>query len=74
MTGHLAGGEERGHAVAPVFVAAVPRLTGAHGQHRFAAVQCQEVALLVDSEHDRVLRWRDIETDNPLVRATQSEL
>lgn len=33
-----------------------------HGQHRLSAIQRLDMGLLVDTQHDRVLRWGQIES------------
>ena len=62
--GDLQGGEQGGGAVSDVVVGeplGQPRL---HRQHRLSAVQRLDLGLLVHAEHDRVLRWRQVQPDD----------
>jgi hypothetical protein len=54
--GDVEGGEQAGHAVAGVVVSTALGHPGHHGQHRLGPVQGLDLRLLVDAEHDRLLR------------------
>ena len=62
--GHVEGGEEAGDAVAGVVVGAFLRHAGHHRQHRLGPVECLDLRLLVDAEHDGFVRRVEVETDD----------
>jgi hypothetical protein len=62
--GHVQGGEQRGGAVADVVMGDALDVTEAHGQQRLSPVQGLDLRLLVDSEHQRLVRWIQIEADD----------
>jgi hypothetical protein len=69
LAGHLAsgdveGGEERGGAVAQIVVGAPLHLTGTHGQQRLGPIEGLDLALLIDTEHHRMLRRVQLEPDH----------
>ena len=62
--GCVEGGEQRGRAGGLVVVGAPLHLARPHGQHRLRAVEGLDLALLVDTEHERTL-WRvEIKADD----------
>lgn len=54
-------GDERGRTVARVVMRVTLRLTGPEGQHRRGAIERLHLGFLVDAQHERALRWREIE-------------
>src|SRR5258708_5454273 len=56
--------EQGRHAMARIVVTAPLDLTRAHRQHRLAAVERLDMALLVDAQDQRMLRRRHVEPDN----------
>ncbi len=67
--GHLPGrdlqrGEQRGGAVTDVVVGALLGVPGLHRQHLLGSVQRLHLGLLVDTQHDRVLRRGEVEPDH----------
>ena len=58
------GGEQRGGAVADIVVGHGPGLAGLERQTRLGAVERLDLAFLVDREHDRMARRRQVEPDN----------
>ena len=65
-------GEQRGGAVADIVVGHRPGLAGLERQTRLGAVQGLDLALLVDREHDRMARGRQVQPDD--VRELGDEL
>ena len=59
--GDVEGGKERGSAVAHVVMGAPLDLPGPHGQQRLSAVERLDLALLVDTEHQRALGRVEVE-------------
>jgi hypothetical protein len=62
--GHVEGGEEAGDAVADVVAGAPLRRSGHHRQHRLGPVEGLDLGLLVDAEHDRLVRGVEVEADD----------
>jgi hypothetical protein len=60
---HVECGEQCRHAVAPVAVRHGSAAFGLQRQPGLGPVECLDLALLVDREHDRVRRGIDIEAD-----------
>src|SRR5271169_5132652 len=58
------GGEQRGRAATLVVMAAPLDLTGAHRQQRLGAVECLNLRLLIDAQHQGAVGWVDVEPDN----------
>src|SRR5207245_5468707 len=59
--GDVEGGKERSCAVPLVVMAAPGNLAGPHRQHGLATIQRLDLALLVNTEHDRTLGRSHIE-------------
>jgi hypothetical protein len=55
---------EEDDAVPHVVMAAALRLARLHRENRLAAVQCLDLRLLVDTQHDRVARRRHVEPNH----------
>ncbi len=62
--GDLQGGEQGGGAVSDVVVAATLGESGLERQDRCGPFQGLDLGLLVDAEHDRVLRRREVQPDD----------
>ena len=62
--GHLQGGEQGGGAVTHVVVRGSLGQAGTQGQDRRGAIEGLDLALLIDAEHDRLLRRVEVETDD----------
>jgi hypothetical protein len=61
---HVERGEQCRRAVALVVVRHGPTPAGLQGKARLGPVECLDLALLVDREHDRVRRRVDVEADD----------
>ena len=59
--GHLQGGEQGGGAVPLVVMGAALGQAGAQRQHRRGPVQGLDLALLIDADHDGVVRRRQVQ-------------
>lgn len=69
LANHAAGlqiqsGKQRSRAVAFIVVGAALQLPRLHGQQRLSPVQCLNLALFVDAEHQRVIGWVDIQASD----------
>jgi hypothetical protein len=60
----LEGGKKRGRAVALVVVGHRAGPAPLHRQARLGAVECLDLAFLVDAEHDRLLGWVEVEAND----------
>ena len=58
------GSKQRRRAVTLVVVGHRPGAARLHGQARLSAVECLDLALLVDGEDDGMSGWIDVETDD----------
>src|SRR4051795_9391775 len=56
--------KQRRRAVALIIMGASLDLSGPHRQKRLRAVERLDLALFVDADHQRFLRWSQIKTDN----------
>jgi len=59
--GDLQGGEQGGGAMAGVVVGAPLDLARLHGQHRGGALQGLDLGLLIDAQHHRIVRGRQVQ-------------
>ena len=62
--GYVERGEQAGHPVPYVVVAASFRCAWQHRQHRLGTVQSLTLGLFVGAQHDRLLRRVVVETDH----------
>ena len=62
--GDLQGGEQRGGAIPDVVMGALLGMPGLHRQRLLGPVQRLDLGLLVHTQHDRVLRRRQIQPDD----------
>jgi glutamine synthetase-like protein len=58
------GGEQRGRAVTLVIMAAPLDLTRPHRQQRLGAIDCLDLGLLINAEHEGVVGRVDVEADD----------
>jgi hypothetical protein len=63
---HIERGEERRGAVALVIMGHRSGTALFQGQTRLRAVECLDLALLIDGKHQRLLRWIDVQADDVL--------
>src|SRR3954447_8974896 len=61
---HVERGKQRCRAVTLVVVCHRPAAAALHRQSRLGAVECLDLRLLVNREHQRVLGWIDIKANN----------
>lgn len=62
--GNVERGEQRCRAMSDIVMSSPLRLAWTHGQHRLTAIERLDLRLLVDAQHQRMRRRRDVETDN----------
>ena len=62
--GHIQRGEQRGGAVADVVMGDALHVAQAHRQQRLGPVQCLDLRLLVNAEHDSVFGWVQVKADD----------
>jgi len=60
---HVKRGEQIGGAMPHVIVRLLRRLSKVDGQGRLSSVQCLDLGLLVDAEHDGATRRVQVQTD-----------
>ena len=62
--GHVQGSKKRGGAVADVIVGDTLDIAQTHGQQRLGSIQGLDLRFLVNAEHDCLIRWVEVKSDN----------